>query len=712
MAILHIPIFHGIAPRLAARKLDHAQSQIARSCELFSEELRPLNDGLQVATPSKTGTKKSIYKLGNIWLHWTTDVDVARNHLFEENDSLIHYSGDYNPKSTDATLAEGVGTDYPTDFYRLGLPRPDTAPTVSHTGGTQATIERSYVYTFVTAWGEEGPPSAVGTYEAPSDATQWDISTIDLAPPNQWTQASGAIASIAVSGSTVVVTLNATYNHFLETKEYVTFSGTLAGTGDLPDDLPGTHQITRVSALVFTIPTTSNGTVTSGAVIDREAPIQTTGMIRRLYRTLGGNYRLVDDITSAVQTTYTDAVADTALAELLPGGVSETDWWKAPDGDLQGIHAFPGGILVGHFGSTVAFSEPYVPSAWPDKYQYNFNHSVVGIGVVGNMVVVTTDGHPSLLLGDDPGSMDPSDLEKFQSCVSKRGIAKLSQGVLYPSPDGMVYVPTSGMPEIITKAFFKKKEWNNLVNPSSLIGVAFDDRYYGFYSGAGDDNNESGVIVFDPQEPGATFTTLAFIGTAAFSDLETDNMYYVEDGSIIQYEGGSGYLVYTWLSKLFTTATPLCFKAGKIKMSLGEDATTVDVATSIEAAITALEAILANTALASGFGGANNYVSGALGGFSVGKYTVGGGPYMAATQGIQQPVTAILNIYAHFSLAEGEPITRNLVHTQALTNSKPFRVGNVLKGYLADQWEVEFNCNNATIHEALLGTSMRELTLR
>ena len=94
MTILYIPITHGIAPRLAPRKLSNAQAQTARDCDLFSEELRPLRDAIEVNTPTKVGTIQSIYLLGDLWLHWLTDVDVARSPLYLENELRIHYTGD------------------------------------------------------------------------------------------------------------------------------------------------------------------------------------------------------------------------------------------------------------------------------------------------------------------------------------------------------------------------------------------------------------------------------------------------------------------------------------------------------------------------------------------------------------------------------------------------------------------------------------------
>ena len=710
MSILHIPVFHGIAPRLAPRKLTQAQSQIARNVDLFSQELKPVRSVIEVNTPTKVGTKQSIYKLGDLWLHWIEDVDVARSPLFLENDLRIHYTGHYNPKSTDDTLAQqSPNTDYPTDYYRLGIPQPDTAPTVGHTGGSGNDIERSYVYSFVSAWGEEGPPSPAGSHVGKADATQWDITTIDATPQNSWTGAE--ITSITFSGTTVTVTLAASEHHFFETTEYCVISTGFTGTGSLPTDIVGTWQVTRTGTNTFTfeLPAAPTGTVTGFAgTISREAPLQLTGWTKRLYRTIGGTFRFVaDGITG---TTYTDTVADENLGEQLPGGLDSTKWWKAPNGNMKGMIAFPGGILCGFFGNTLAFSEPNVPNAWPESYRYTFNYEIVSIGVVGNTVVVGTKGFPSLVIGDDPASVVQSELELFQACVSKRGLASLVNGVMYPSPDGLVYVPAAGMPSLITSAFFKKKDWQ-LYNPSSFIADVYDDRYYAFYTNGGDLGTENGGIVFDVKEPGATFTTVTLSDTitAAHSQLEEDDLFLMRGSDIVQWDSGGSFLTYTWLSKLFTTPRPLSFTAAKIKLDLGEGFTAGEEAAAIAAAIASLEATLAATALNTAtFGLQNNFVSGAIAGGSVGEYAVADGPYAAAVASIGAPLTALMSVYAWYDNGNGL-CERHLVHTEELSGPCKFRLGNVDKGFLADQWEVEFNCTNVIIHEALLGTSMREL---
>ena len=59
--------------------------------------------------------------------------------------------------------------------YLLGIPTPATAPSVSPTGGVSGTTEiRAYVYTWVSAYGEEGPPSPPAVKQG-AQADSWTV---------------------------------------------------------------------------------------------------------------------------------------------------------------------------------------------------------------------------------------------------------------------------------------------------------------------------------------------------------------------------------------------------------------------------------------------------------------------------------------------------------------------------------------------------------
>lgn len=59
--------------------------------------------------------------------------------------------------------------------YQLGVPTPETAPVINCKGGTSDVQEvRSYVYTWVTLYGEEGPPSPPATLQGNVNGT-WNV---------------------------------------------------------------------------------------------------------------------------------------------------------------------------------------------------------------------------------------------------------------------------------------------------------------------------------------------------------------------------------------------------------------------------------------------------------------------------------------------------------------------------------------------------------
>jgi hypothetical protein len=63
--------------------------------------------------------------------------------------------------TTSSIATSGGGTNYPNNYYKLGVPAPASAPTITHgsPGSANNIQSRAYIYTYVSAYGEEGPPS-------------------------------------------------------------------------------------------------------------------------------------------------------------------------------------------------------------------------------------------------------------------------------------------------------------------------------------------------------------------------------------------------------------------------------------------------------------------------------------------------------------------------------------------------------------------------
>lgn len=672
----------GIAPRYAKRKLGDFNAQVARNVDLWSRELRSILSGFIVDSPSKQGDVLSIFPLGGKWLHWNEDVDVAQSPLNVDDEGRIYYTGEYNPKSTNSELAStGSGSDYPLTSYRLGLPPAEVSPTIGITGGSSGVAEtRSYTYTYVTEWGEEGPPVEPTEYiAANNDAASWDISGIDTAPLN-----TGSISVITVSGTKSTFTTTA--NHFLITGDYIDLTA-ITGSGNIPvafNDV-GPLQITRINSTRFSIELAPSGTYTSGGTWTRESQINTANMTKRIYRTSLGVFKFVAEIDVAV-TTYTDTTIEANLGEELPG--TDDLAWTSPNGDLKGITVMAGGITVGFYKNVLSFSPSYVPHAYPKAYELTLDYTIVAIEAIGNTLVVGTRGKPYVVTGIDPAGMTETRLDLSQSCISKRSMVSVLNGAMYASPDGLVYVPTAGAAEIITRRWLKESDWR-MFNPASLNSCVYDDRYYGFYSGAGVNENESATLVFDPSEPESTFTELSYTSTACYSDLTSDFLYYFDESlrSIHQFGYGGNYEAFQWKSKMFTTPGRVCYKAGLVRFTAKGELLESDVQAAIQAAVAAVDAGKSNGTI---------FDSGSFGGCVPGKYTVCGGPYISATSKINSSISAVFRLYA------GEV----LKFEKTLTDSKPFRIPG---GYRSDTWEIELSGNGVDIHEAFIAETMSEL---
>lgn len=684
MSIIRLNKFRGIAPRYASRQLGDFNAQIAENVDLWSRELRSIRSDLIVNNPSKSGDILSIFPLGGKWLHWNEDVDVAQSPLNVDDEGRIYYTGHYFPKSTNTELATvGAGTDYPLVSYRLGLPAPESGPAVAITGGTSGVPEvRSYCYTYVTEWGEEGPPSAFVEYTAAhNDATSWDLSAMDTAPLN-----TGSIVGAVVSGTST--TFETSAPHFLQSTEYVELTG-IVGTGDLPaafNDV-GPLKIKRVDSMHFSIELAPVGAYTSGGTWTRESSINTANMTKRIYRTSLGVYKLVAEIPVA-QTTYTDTVADDDLQDEIPG--IDKLAWTSPRGDMKGITMMPGGISVGFYKNVLAFSPPYAPHAYPKAYELTLDYTIVSIAVIDNTLIVGTTGRPYIVTGYDPGGMTQSILPLNQSCISKRSMVAILNGAMYASPDGLVYIPTAGAPELITRQWLKEIDWRKY-NPSSISACVYDDRYYGFFHEAGENNNESGSIVFDPSEPESTFTQLSHISKSCYADLTSDSLYYYDDvlRSIKQFGYGGKYESFEWLSKTFTTPGRINYKAALVRFSNKGALLESEVAAAKQAAVAAVDAGLSNGTIVS---------SGCFGGFMPGEYAVCGGPYVQASSEISSSNTLIFRLYADGVLK----------FEKIVTNQKAFSLPG---GYRADTWEIRIAGNGIDVHEVMIATTKSELAV-
>ncbi|MBB3947053.1 hypothetical protein GGQ73_003017 [Rhizobium skierniewicense] len=145
MAKIVISAFAGEKPLILPRLLPETAATEAVGVRLDDGGLTPINGSLKTGSMIG-GDDRTIYRHQNNWLSWPGIVDATPGPVAQDR---LYFTGDGVPK-----MRVG-GTVYP-----LKVPRPTAGAVAAVTGsGTGDVQSRTYVYTYVTSFGEETAPS-------------------------------------------------------------------------------------------------------------------------------------------------------------------------------------------------------------------------------------------------------------------------------------------------------------------------------------------------------------------------------------------------------------------------------------------------------------------------------------------------------------------------------------------------------------------------
>lgn len=346
------------------------------------------------------------------------------------------------------------------------------------------------------------------------------------------------IAAVLVQGDT---------DELPETRVYIYTFVTSLGEEGPPSDASNALTVHPLGATVRLtgLPTT--------------APAGYSGYItaKRIYRTLSGSrstdYQFVGS-APLVDATFDDNISGSQLGEVIPS----LNWYPPPATSF-GIVQMANGITVVFDGYDIYPSESYVPSAYPPAYSLAVDYPIVGGAAIGTTTVVLTAGHPYLFTGSDPSAMSLVKLEAPQSCASKRSIAAADGGVIYASPDGLIFVSVTGQVANLTEKMFSRREWQALV-PSSIHGYYHDGKYHGFYNNG---VTQRGFI-FDPTQGNGAFTFVETYATAGYADLVQDALYLKVGTTIVKWAASGSNYTYTWKSAKFETPVLTNFSRGQV----------------------------------------------------------------------------------------------------------------------------------------------------
>jgi hypothetical protein len=217
MSVIKIENFGGISPRTSARLQKPNEATRADNCKLLSGELRGLHE-TQVLVDLNPSFPSSVVQrafrlplnvgaplpigVSDTWLGFKdANVDFVRTPVQADSFERYYWTGDsfnlggapqYNTRAR--INAGNTGGNAP---FILGLPSPANAVTFGTIpSGTDSV--RVYVYTFITAYGEESAPSP------PSAATSGTAGTWNVVLPD--TLAVGALSNAPYVGNINVTT--------------------------------------------------------------------------------------------------------------------------------------------------------------------------------------------------------------------------------------------------------------------------------------------------------------------------------------------------------------------------------------------------------------------------------------------------------------------------------------------------------------------------
>lgn len=309
--------------------------------------------------------------------------------------------------------------------------------------------------------------------------------------------------------------------------------------------------------------------------------------LARIYRTITGltgatAFYFVADVAIGTLT-YNDVRLTTVVAG---NAIMKSTFFQPPPIDLEGIIAMPNGIVAGFRSNEILFSEPYLPHAWPPTYSLSVEGRVVGLGVIGQSLIVCTSGAPYAISGVNPASMAVSRMASTEPCLSRGSIVSTPVGVAYASPNGLA-VATPGRVEVITRQLITKDKWLDQIeflNIPTLRGTPLNGGYYcwgsafgatfdkgafaggaftqedfaGAYQGAFIDLTDARVGYTKLENPLATFN--------CYADVWTGETFLIRDGKVFWLDLGldRDHETYLWRSKTLETPSAKNFGAMRI----------------------------------------------------------------------------------------------------------------------------------------------------
>ena len=505
----------------------------------------PVNNGyyelglpLPDVAPTNTATSFSVVSA----THYERDSGNTATFYGSGNHNLVSgnivsvrdFGSSDEAKSFNATNVE-ITVINATDFQYFS-PGDQVSKTANTTGRSDLagnTQIRTYIYTWMTPWGEESIPSLPSNETYVKEGQTSTVGSIPTSAPS----GQNFIRGVRVYRS--VVSASVTDYFRLATLWYPTATTKVKRASNVSTvTLAHPHNFIKgdrfkISGLTgqssFNI---TDGIVTS--IVDEYAftYTQNTTDVGETADTSG---TLFHDVSESLSNTarywgdgsynFTDDFSISGLSTIVP-----SEDYDPPPANMQGLKAAHNNILVGFFDNQLCFSFPDKPHAWPEKYRMTFESDIVAIQPNAGYITVLTKEYPYQVSGNDPATMVSSRIDTLYPCLSKRSVVNMGYGIVWATHGGLaVFSPSTGV-DLITKFVHDWDTWGEELDASTLVGHFYNGKYFGSHS--------SGSFIFERDDKvGGFFVNIEYTFTAAFTDSEAGTMFYT---------GGSAGEIFEW----------------------------------------------------------------------------------------------------------------------------------------------------------------------
>lgn len=517
MAGLKLGPFTGLFPRVPDTALPSNAAIIAENIDFAYDELRSLRQDYRLRDLNVAAL--SLFSEDGLRFYaWAEDVDAVVSPLQNglANDRL-YYTTASDFRVTPRSLAT-IGGNAPTTSYRVGVPRPTKAITVSVEHPTAPSAEKATVEAEPAATYAERLKAAQATLDAKAiSGAQWDTETRvyvytyanaynEEGPPSEAVTVD--VKSLSINGST-------TYSK-------VTLQVVFDGNGD---------YVPITEARVYR---TAKAGGTPDFYYTTKVPAGAPGPVN---------------------------IVDAVRAEGLNETLASYDSYPPPLG-MRGLISLGNGILAAWQGNIMRFSDAFRPWAWNPTNFVTFDFPVVGAIPYGAGALVTTVGSPAIVSGVSPDAMTQVTLNIPQAGVSKWSMLSAGGMAFYACNDGIVAVNGMQPDMSLSNRFFTREVWRK------RYGAGLSSMQFSYYDGRLVVFSKSGQFtpfMLSMDEAKGTMTELpSLVARTAIVLTTSDQMYTVNGNGLFQFGGGAD-LPLRWKSGDMVLAGPTALSMAEVE---------------------------------------------------------------------------------------------------------------------------------------------------